>query len=115
MLLSACRVQRVPSPIPSETRVDTVLQNLVRTDSVVMYDSVFVRETPDTVLIERWRVRYRTADVHDTVYRSKTDTIRIPYAVEKSLSRWQRTKQDWGGLAMVLVLLFVLYFARKRS
>ena len=40
----------------------------------------------------------------------KTDSIQVPYPVEKELSRWQKIKLELGGWAfgMVLALLFVI-------
>ena len=36
----------------------------------------------------------------DTIYRSKMDSIAVPYPVERKLSRWEKTKQDIGGIAI---------------
>ena len=46
------------------------------------------------------------------------DSIRVPYPVEKPLTKWQRWKMDMGGLAMgvaaVLVILFVVRLFKIR-
>ena len=46
----------------------------------------------------RWRERYVVQ--RDTIYRSKTDSVAVPYPVERKLSRWEKTKQDIGGIAI---------------
>lgn len=116
LLLCSCRAQKmlIPREVPSNTYQDTVSCILIRKDSVYVYDSVRVRETQDTVFLERWHMRVRTIERHDTLYRSRVDTLRVPYTVEKSLTRWQQTKQAWGGWAMAVVLMLVVYLLRRR-
>ena len=56
-------------------RTDTLTRTDIRHDSIVVRDSVYVREKGDSVYVykEKWRTK---VDVrHDTVYRSKTDTV----------------------------------------
>lgn len=93
-----------------KTRVDTVQ----RWDSVYFRDSVYIAVKGDTVYLTKthWRERFRN------VYHIKADTvmqldsIRVPYPVEKPLTKWQRWKMDLGGWAMgvaaVLVILVIL-------
>ena len=43
----------------------------------------------------------------------KSDSIRVPYPVEKKLSKWQQFRLDFGGWAMgVLALGIVFFFIR---
>lgn len=114
MSLTGCKtVKFVPMPeyhTLYKTRVDTVQ----RLDSVYFRDSVFIAAKGDTVYLTKthWRERFRN------VYHTKTDTImqldsiRVPYPVEKQLTKWQRWKMDLGGWAMgvaaVLVILVIL-------
>lgn len=75
---------------------DTLYQE--RRDSVVVHDrdSIFIREKGDTIYqyIERWR--YRDRVVHDTIVRTKVDSVAVErekmVKVEKPLSWWQRVK-----------------------
>lgn len=56
-------------------KIDTLLKTDVRHDSIVMRDSVYIRERGDSVYVyrEKWNTK---VDVrHDTVYHSKTDTV----------------------------------------
>lgn len=116
LLLCACRTQKVliPQTVPGSAHLDTVSYILVRKDSVYVYDSVRVREAHDTVWLERWHMRIRTIEKHDTLHRSRVDTLRVPYVVEKSLTRWQQTKQAWGGWAMAIAFMLVWYLLRRR-
>lgn len=108
-------------PIPEyhtlyKTRVDTVQ----RWDSVYFRDSVYMATKGDTVFLTKthWRERFRNL-YHvkvDTVM--QRDSIRVPYPVEKPLTKWQRWKMDVGGWAMgvaaVLVVLLVVRLFKIR-
>lgn len=101
LLASAICSCRSVKYVPVETvRSDTLYVNRLQRDSVYVADSVFVREKGDTVRIvrtryvDRWRVRT------DTLRMVSNDTIRVPYPVEKELTRWQRVKLDAGGIAI---------------
>lgn len=71
-----------------------------RADTLIARDSIVIEHAGDTIRETRWRERWRTSVYRDTL--RLTDTIKEPYAVEVTakLSRWERTKQDWGGVAM---------------
>lgn len=55
----------------------------------------------------------------DTLLR--TDTIKVPYPVEKKLTKWEQTKMDAGGISIVACIVFIVMivvgffirFARK--
>ena len=114
LCLTGCKTVKFV-PVPEyhtlyKTRVDTVQ----RWDSVYFRDSVYMATKGDTVYLIKthWRERFRN------VYHVKADTImqrdsvRVPYPVEKPLTKWQRWKMDLGGWAMgvaaVLVILVIL-------
>lgn len=87
--------------VPVETvRTDTCYVNKIRTDSVYVRDSVVVDRGGDTIKVTAWRWRERYVVQRDTIYRSKTDSVAVPYPVERNLSRWEKTKQDIGGIAI---------------
>lgn len=103
------------------------------TDSIIQKDSV-VKERMTTVmqldsaamakygiqlknaerawLVKSWELErqienlQRLTAIRDTV----RDTIQVPYPVEKKLSKWQQTKVDWGGWAMLGVLVVIILF-----
>lgn len=91
-------------------KTDTLRQTNVRIDSIIERDSVAVYVKGDTVRITQYRDRLRWRDRVDTVYKARVDTTRVevPVAVEKELSRWEKLKMDFGGLALGGVLVLVL-------
>ena len=110
-LMSACKsIKYVPvETVKTEyvTRTDTVVQR----DSVWAHDSIMIREKDDTVWVERWSIRYqdRWRDRVHTDTLMKTDSVMVPYPVEKRLSTWQQFCLDWGkvttGGTIVLLAL----------
>lgn len=111
--------------VPTEHIVyntDTVYEAVLRIDSVIQRDSVAVVQKGDTVLITRYRDRYRVKERTDTVYKAKTDSVRVrePYPVERPLSKWEQTKMDFGGMflggliAVVGAAIIVWIVKRKR-
>ena len=111
--------------VPTEHIVystDTVYEAVLRVDSVIQRDSVAVVQKGDTVLITRYRDRYRVKERTDTVYKAKTDSVRVrePYPVERELTKWEQTKMDFGGMflggliAVVVSAVIVWIVKRKR-
>lgn len=90
--------------VPVET-VRTEYQDKVRevhtTDSIV--DTRFVYVKGDTVFGYRDRIKWRDRFIHDTCTVVKTDSIAVPYPVERELTWWERTKMDLGGFALACI------------
>ena len=57
--------------------------------------------------LERAMSQQREA-VHDTIER--VDSVRVPYPVEKQLTRWQSLKMKAGGYVFVLLIIIVIVF-----
>lgn len=105
--------------VPVETvRTDTCYVNKIRTDSVYVRDSVVVERGGDTIKVTAWRWRERYVVQRDTIYQSRTDSIAVPYPVERKLSRWEKMKQDIGGIAIgafiAVVSAVVIWLAVKK-
>ena len=87
------------------------------TDTVIQSDTRFIFVKGDTVIDWRDRWRERTKEVHNTVYIERTDSVPVPYPVERELSRWERVKVDYGGFALGLVgsvlAVAVIWLAKK--
>lgn len=87
----------------------------VVTDTVHHNRFVFVKG--DTVLDIRDRWHRSTEYVHDTMRVIQSDTIRVPYPVERRLSKWEQTKMDFGGIALGILAaalsIAVLWLIRK--
>lgn len=85
--------------------------SFIQRDTVSRYDSVMVRMAGDTVFLEKYktiyREKWRERIVSDTIL--KTDSIRVPYPVEKKLTRWQNLCITLGGYAVgIIIALFIL-------
>lgn len=115
ILICSCKTRSQVITVQEDVKTDTIYKSLLRTDSVMIYDSIHVRETPDTVFMEKWRNKLIIRKEHDTIYHHSVDTIKVPIEVEKKLNRWQRTKQDWGGFAILMTIGMCILFVRTRS
>ena len=77
----------------------------LRVDSVREERLVFIKG--DTIIDIREKERVKVIEIHDTLREVRCDTIREIVEVEKPLTTWQKTKMDFGGLAMGALLLAV--------
>lgn len=114
-LFSSCKsIQYVPV---ETVRTDTLYQKVVQRDSIHVHDSVTIREKGDTVMIEHWRTEWRDRLLRDTIYRSRVDSVQVPYPVEKRLTKWQQVCIDYGkitmGATVLLVILLIVWLARR--
>lgn len=121
LLLCASCSKKIYVPVEnSVTRTDTLLQTQLRVDSFWQHDSVAIMLKGDTVRIAEYHFRDKVKMVRDTLYKSVTDTARIavPYPVKRKLSRWERIKQEAGGVAIIaevvaIAILAVWLFRRR--
>jgi len=108
MLFVICSCRTVKY-VPVETiKIDTTYINKLQRDSIYMLDSVYVKEKGDTVLIEKYKYLYRDKLVRDTLYMAKTDSIQVPYPVEKELTKWQKLCINVGGWAIGIVIIGII-------
>lgn len=113
-VLVGCRTKYVTVPEYHKeyiNRTDTFL----RSDTLFRLDSVVIRQQGDTTIIEKIRWQNRFVNVYkiktDTII--KADSVRVPYPVERKLSKWQQFRLDFGGWAMgVLAFGIVFFFIR---
>jgi len=102
--------------IPVETTKIEYRENLVR-DSIFHYDSVYVKDKGDTLVLERYKYLYKNKILKDSIFIN--DTIRIPYPVEvikqtkTPLSSWQNFQIMYGRLALIALLFASIYFVWK--
>ena len=45
--------------------------------------------------------------MYESLKSEKTDTLQVPYPVEKKLSRWEQTCVNYGGEAIVICVVFL--------
>lgn len=100
---------RTTEYVPVEViKSDTTYINKVQRDSIYHLDSIYIVDRGDTVLITKTKYLYRDKLVRDTVYMSKTDSIQVPYPVERKLTKWEQFRLDVGGWAIITVIIIIL-------
>lgn len=98
MLLSGCtRTVYEPVETVRTEYKDRDVERLV-TDTVL--DTRFVWVKGDTVVDIREKEHIRRVEIHDTCYVVRTDSVAVPYPLEKKLTRWEQAKMDLGGVAI---------------
>lgn len=102
---TSCRTQYIPV---ESVRTEYKTRDSVRFDSIYQRDSIYTLVKGDTVYQYRYKYLYRYLTTNRTDTVMKNDSIRVPYPVEKKLSRWQSIKMELGGWAFGLVIAFIL-------
>ena len=113
---SGCTTTRYV-PVEHHT-TDTVYQSKLQRDSVWLHDSIHVSEKGDTIRIERWRTKYISKEIHDTLYQSVRDSIPVPYEVIKEVPAKLSSLQTGlmvSGLFAILALILVVVYKLKRK
>lgn len=120
LVLSGCKTRTVVVTVP-EVRTDTLIITKSQRDSIWLHDSTHVSEKTkgDTVWLEvkKWHTKYIETRTRDTIYIATHDTIAQPYPVEvikeveKELTWWQKTRMWVGGIAMLLLLAWLVWQA----
>jgi len=123
LLFPSCRSVREAAGESHATvsvRTDTVRLANIQRDSVYLHDSVYIKEWQkgDTAYLAKyvtkyaWRDRWRV----DTVYKSKTDTVRVTdYAWREKVTErkpWAWMVATFAGFAAAL---FALLNMRRRN
>ena len=121
-MLSGCKTkERVVTVIESHT--DTLWQSHTLRDSIRIHDSIYVNQylKGDTVYVEKsvWHTDIRERVKTDTVYKSKTDSVPVPYPVikevEKKLTWWQKARLRLGeGLIGLICLIGLIRLIRAK-
>lgn len=144
VLLGGC-TRKVYVPVENTTvRTDTVTHYINNTDSVTVIEHVYEADTRyDSIVpildslnrVIGWdRYHFRESTKKDSReidrLRSLVDSLRavkrdsvdrpVPYPVERPLTKWERTKMDFGGMflggliAVVVAAVIVWIVKRKR-
>ena len=109
-ILTGCKsVQYVPV---ETVRTDSVYIDRYQHDSIYQRDSIFVNRwtAGDTVYQDKvvWKYVYRDKVVYDTVAILRSDTVRVPYPVERRLTKWEQVRLNVGGWVIALVVITIL-------
>ena len=104
VLLVGCTTTRYV-PVPSVS-VDSVYIDRFQRDSIYQRDSVYVNRwtAGDTVYQDKvvWKYLYRDKVKYDTVSVLRSDTVRVPYPVERRLTKWEQVRLNVGGWVIAL-------------
>ena len=120
LLLSGCKTKEGVVTVV-EHSTDTVLWHSTRLDSIYLHDSIYVNQylKGDTIYVEKsvWHTDIRERVKTDTVYKSRTDSVPVPYPVikevEKKLSKVQKGLMGTGALSLIGIIFFVIYRTKK--
>ena len=117
--LAGCKTREV---VVTEHHTDTLRLTQHHRDSIYLHDSTFVREyvQGDTVRIvtEMWHTKYRDRLKTDTLYRSRTDSVPVPYPVikevKKPLTMIEKGLMGTGIGSIVGILFYCIILIRRR-
>ena len=133
LMLMSCAATRkasteeVTDNYRSTEKLDSIFITAIQRDSIYLHDSIYVRETGDTVYKYVEKLRYKYVNSVDTLYRTivRVDTAYVertkveirekPVYIEKQV-KWYNKGFMWLGriccLAAILWAIF-LYIKRK--
>lgn len=119
-LFNSCSTQRVVT-VERRTTDTMMMLNSIR-DSIYLHDSIFVSQqtTGDTVRIftDRWHTQYRDRWQHDTLYKSRTDSVPVPVPtpveVPAKLTWWQQTRMHIGGIVLAVLGIYIAFILIKK-
>ena len=119
-VLTGCKTKYVAVPEYHNVYVEKH-DTLVHRDSIFEKDSVLIMMNGDTVTIYKTKILYKDKWRERIVYRDsiRTDSIRVPYPVEKELTFWQKTwikagKMLFYGLVIICIIFWLVYVLRAR-
>lgn len=119
-LFNSCSTQRVVT-VERRTTDTLMMLNSIR-DSIYLHDSIYIIDfvRTDTVFrtVERWHTQYRDRWQHDTIYKSRTDSVPVPVPtpveVPAKLTWWQQTRMHIGGIVLAVLGLYIAFILIKK-
>lgn len=99
--------------VPLETvKTDSVYIDRFQRDSIYIRDSVYVNRwtAGDTVYQDKivYKYIYRDKVKYDTINVLRSDTVCVPYPVERRLTKWEQVRLNVGGWAIAVVVITIL-------
>lgn len=101
----SCRTQYVPV---ETVRTEYKTRDSIRVDSIYNQDSIYVLVKGDTIYQYRYKYLYKYQYLNRTDTVIKTDSVQVPYPVERKLNRWQSIKMELGGWAFGIIIVMAL-------
>ena len=105
-MLASCRTEYIPI---ESVRYDSIYFAKMQKDSIYIQDSIYIKEKGDTVFVDKFKYIYKYVNIQDTCFIEKTDSILIPYPIERKLTWWERKTQNLGDWIVELIIIFILY------
>lgn len=97
---------------------DTMRDSVLRHNDVYRHDSMAMSMRGDTVFVDRWHtlrlIKWEKAThmsntvAGDSASSVRVDSVRVPYPVERKLTKWERVKMDFGTAAIVIATLAII-------
>lgn len=109
-MLVSCKTKYVSVPEYHNVYVEKH-DTLITRDSIYQKDSVYIWMQGDTIWKEKFSILYKDRWRDKIVYRDsiKVDSIRVPYPVEKKLSRIERLRMFGGDAGLTLILVTIIF------
>lgn len=121
-------VERTDSLKHLSSRIDSLLKESTKRDSIHEKDSVAVVIKGDTVMIDRWHTIYKESSnfsnqkekeiIHDTIYQTHTEYINnyIDKEVIVEVNRlhwWQKALMWIGGIGILGIIALIIFIICK--
>jgi len=113
-LLTSCKTKYVTVPEIHQVVVEKH-DTLTSWDSIYQKDSVYMWMQGDTIWKEKVIIKYRDRIVGKTVYRDsvKVDSVRVPYPVKESVSKFEKLRLRAGGFIVGILISVILFLVRS--
>jgi hypothetical protein len=113
-LLTSCKTKYVTVPEIHQVVVEKH-DTLTSWDSIYQKDSVYMWMQGDTIWKEKTIIKYRDRIVGKTVYRDsvKVDSVRVPYPVKESVSKFEKLRLRAGGFIVGIFISIILFLVRS--
>lgn len=105
-MMASCRTEYIPI---ESVRYDSIYFAKMQKDSIYIQDSIYIKEKGDKVFVDKFKYIYKYINIQDTCFIEKTDSILIPYPIERKLTWWERKTKNLGDWIVELIIIFILY------
>lgn len=106
-----CRTEYIPI---ESVRYDSIMIEKLMRDSVFVRDSVYLKETGDTIYKYNDRFVCVYKNRVDTFYAERVREIEIPVPVERKLTWWESVKLKYAEWMIGVVFVLVIIYAVRK-
>lgn len=109
IIMLVCCSCRSPQYIPVEKiKTEYKYVDRVQYDSIYKHDSTMIYRDGDTVFVNKYNYLYKYLFINKVDSFVKTDSIQVPYPVERQLNRWESMKMELGGWAFGVIIAMAM-------